>query len=85
LLLSCYPNCNISNIPKRIFSYATKWDFVAYAAGFFASIGAGIVSVTKTPLQSYPDDNNTILDTAVDECGFWYGSMKLTRSQTDIK
>ncbi|KAH7188883.1 P-loop containing nucleoside triphosphate hydrolase protein [Fusarium flagelliforme] len=26
----------------RIFSYATKWDFVAYAAGFFASIGAGI-------------------------------------------
>ncbi|KAF5686409.1 leptomycin B resistance pmd1 [Fusarium circinatum] len=26
----------------RIFSYATKWDFFAYAAGFFASIGAGI-------------------------------------------
>ncbi|KAJ4268428.1 hypothetical protein NW762_002491 [Fusarium torreyae] len=26
----------------RIFSYATKWDFVAYAAGFFCSIGGGI-------------------------------------------
>ncbi|PHH88705.1 hypothetical protein CDD83_7189 [Cordyceps sp. RAO-2017] len=26
----------------RIFSYATKWDFVAYAAGVLASIGAGI-------------------------------------------
>ncbi|KAM0363588.1 hypothetical protein HYE67_007407 [Fusarium culmorum] len=26
----------------RIFSYATKWDFFAYAAGFIASIGAGI-------------------------------------------
>ncbi|KJZ79036.1 hypothetical protein HIM_01809 [Hirsutella minnesotensis 3608] len=26
----------------RIFSYATKWDFVAYAAGLLACIGAGI-------------------------------------------
>ncbi|KAF4967770.1 hypothetical protein FSARC_4744 [Fusarium sarcochroum] len=26
----------------RIFSYATKWDFIAYAAGFFSSIGAGV-------------------------------------------
>ncbi|KAM5363134.1 hypothetical protein ACJZ2D_012184 [Fusarium nematophilum] len=26
----------------RVFSYATKWDFVAYVAGIFASIGAGI-------------------------------------------
>ncbi|KAL5092065.1 ABC transporter bea3 [Trichoderma cf. simile WF8] len=26
----------------RVFQYATKWDFVAYAAGVFASIGAGI-------------------------------------------
>ncbi|KAM0218810.1 hypothetical protein ACHAPQ_005943 [Fusarium lateritium] len=26
----------------RIFSYATKWDFFAYAAGFLASVGAGV-------------------------------------------
>ncbi|KAM0250560.1 hypothetical protein ACHAQJ_008570 [Trichoderma viride] len=26
----------------RVFQYATKWDFVAYAAGVLASIGAGI-------------------------------------------
>ncbi|KAH6888683.1 P-loop containing nucleoside triphosphate hydrolase protein [Thelonectria olida] len=26
----------------RVFSYATKWDFVAYAAGIIASIGAGV-------------------------------------------
>ncbi|EHK15426.1 uncharacterized protein TRIVIDRAFT_37876 [Trichoderma virens Gv29-8] len=26
----------------RVFQYATKWDFVAYVAGVFASIGAGV-------------------------------------------
>ncbi|KAF4994158.1 hypothetical protein FGRMN_5932 [Fusarium graminum] len=26
----------------RIFSYATKWDFLAYAAGILASVGAGV-------------------------------------------
>ncbi|KAL7798115.1 multidrug resistance-type transporter protein [Trichoderma ceciliae] len=26
----------------RVFQYATKWDFFAYAAGVFASIGAGV-------------------------------------------
>ncbi|KAF4337610.1 leptomycin B resistance pmd1 [Fusarium beomiforme] len=26
----------------RIFSYATKWDFLAYAAGLISSIGAGV-------------------------------------------
>ncbi|KAI6785706.1 Multidrug resistance protein 1A-like protein [Emericellopsis cladophorae] len=26
----------------RIFKYATKWDFLAYAAGFFCAIGAGV-------------------------------------------
>ncbi|KAK5990313.1 ABC transporter BEA3 [Cladobotryum mycophilum] len=26
----------------RVFKYATKWDFLAYAAGFLASIGAGV-------------------------------------------
>ncbi|KAK2589481.1 hypothetical protein QQS21_012843 [Conoideocrella luteorostrata] len=26
----------------RVFKYASKWDFVAYAAGAMASIGAGI-------------------------------------------
>ncbi|RKK39185.1 hypothetical protein BFJ69_g18553 [Fusarium oxysporum] len=26
----------------RVFKYATKWDFVAYAAGTAASIGAGV-------------------------------------------
>jgi ATP-binding cassette subfamily B (MDR/TAP) protein 1 len=28
--------------PQRVFSYARKWDFFAYAAGVLASIGAGI-------------------------------------------
>ncbi|KAJ4009026.1 hypothetical protein NW752_008976 [Fusarium irregulare] len=60
----------------RIFSYATKWDFVAYAAGFFASIGAGIVSVSKTHTMSLPD-NRIILDPTVDECGLWYGCPQL--------
>ncbi|GAO13856.1 hypothetical protein UVI_02004260 [Ustilaginoidea virens] len=27
---------------KRVFKYASKWDFLAYAAGVVASIGAGI-------------------------------------------
>ena len=27
---------------QRVFSYANKWDFVAYGAGVLASIGAGI-------------------------------------------
>lgn len=27
---------------QRVFQYATKWDFFAYAAGILASIGAGI-------------------------------------------
>lgn len=26
----------------RVFTYATTWDFLAYAAGVFASIGAGV-------------------------------------------
>ncbi|KAM6526717.1 hypothetical protein FSOLCH5_002806 [Fusarium solani] len=26
----------------RVFTYATKWDFLAYAAGIIASIGAGV-------------------------------------------
>ncbi|RSM00210.1 hypothetical protein CEP52_009244 [Fusarium oligoseptatum] len=26
----------------RVFTYATKWDFLAYAAGVIASIGAGV-------------------------------------------
>lgn len=30
------------NASQRVFQYATKWDFFAYAAGILASIGAGI-------------------------------------------
>jgi hypothetical protein len=26
----------------RVFTYATKWDFLAYAAGIIAAIGAGV-------------------------------------------
>lgn len=27
---------------QRVFKYASNWDFLAYAAGFIASVGAGI-------------------------------------------
>lgn len=30
------------NASQRVFQYATKWDYFAYAAGILASIGAGI-------------------------------------------
>lgn len=29
---------------QRVFSYATKWDYLAYLVGFFSSIAAGVVS-----------------------------------------
>ena len=32
----------IQVVSQRIFKYASKWDFLAYAAGVVASIGAGI-------------------------------------------
>lgn len=35
-------NPSPTDVPQRVFSYATKWDFVAYGAGVVASIGAGI-------------------------------------------
>jgi ATP-binding cassette subfamily B (MDR/TAP) protein 1 len=34
----------------RIFSYATKWDFLAYAAGIVAAIGAGVTMPLMTVL-----------------------------------
>jgi hypothetical protein len=27
---------------QRVFSYASKWDFLAYGVGVIASIGAGV-------------------------------------------
>lgn len=37
-----------ADFSQRIFSYANKWDFAAYAAGILAAVGAGVTMPLMT-------------------------------------
>jgi hypothetical protein len=43
-------NCKYddADFSQRIFSYANKWDFAAYAAGILAAVGAGVTMPLMT-------------------------------------